>query len=91
MTPAGRMKVKGDKPSQWEHPIFGPLQLENPLTDCAEICYQWLRRGPHHTCKVRISGLKWERAPIVVKYILPVSIFFFLYFLCSCSPAHVAL
>jgi len=31
---------KGDKPSQWETPIFGPLWLENPSTDFDEICYQ---------------------------------------------------
>ena len=31
---------KGDRPSQWEYPIFGPLQLENPLTDFDKICYQ---------------------------------------------------
>ena len=31
---------KGDKPSQWEYPIFAPLWLENPLTDFDEICYQ---------------------------------------------------
>ena len=31
---------KGDRPSQWETPIFGPLQLENPLIDFDEICYQ---------------------------------------------------
>jgi len=55
---------KSDRPSQWETPIFGPLYLENHLTDFDEICYQWLRHRPHYTRKVRISGLKWERAPI---------------------------
>jgi len=30
---------KGDKPSQWKTPIFGPLKLQNPLTDFDEICY----------------------------------------------------
>ena len=31
---------KGDRPIQWETQIFGPLQLENHLTDFDEICYQ---------------------------------------------------
>ena len=36
-----------------------PCSSKTPLTDFDEICYQWLRRGPHHTRKVRISGLEW--------------------------------
>jgi len=75
---------KGDKPSQWESPFFGSLSLENPLTDFDEICYQWLRRGPQHTRKLRISWLKWERVPAVVKYTPPclffsIYLFFYLY------------
>ena len=35
---------KGDSSSQWETPIFGPPQIENPLTDLDKICHQWLRR-----------------------------------------------
>jgi len=35
------------------------------------------------THAVRISGLKWERALIVVKYTLPVSIFSFYIFMAT--------
>ena len=31
---------KGDSSSQWETPIFGPPQTENPLTDLDKICHQ---------------------------------------------------
>jgi len=31
---------KGDSSSQWETPIFGPPQTENPLTDLNKICHQ---------------------------------------------------
>ena len=31
---------KGDSSSQWETPIFGPPQTENPLTDLDKICQQ---------------------------------------------------
>ena len=31
---------KGDSSSQWEAPIFGPPQTENPLTDLDKICHQ---------------------------------------------------
>ena len=41
---------KGDSLSQWETPIFGPPQTENPLTDLNKICHQRLRRrrDPSH-------------------------------------------
>ena len=75
---------KNDRPSQWEYTIFGPLYLENLLTDFHEICYQWLSRGPHHTRKLRISGIKLEPVPIIVNYTPPVSIFlqYLSFFLC---------
>ena len=31
---------KGDSSNQWETPIFGPPQTENPLTDLDKICHQ---------------------------------------------------
>ena len=40
---------------------------------------------PHHTSQLRISGLKWECAPIVVKLSTACSYF------CTCIPAKVAL
>ena len=32
---------KGDSSSQWETPIFGPPQTENPLTELDKICHQF--------------------------------------------------
>jgi len=48
------------------------------------------RHGPHHVGKFRISVLISERVPMVVK-LSPRAYFFYLYVLCSCSPAQVAL
>jgi len=75
-----------------EDPDFRTPVARKPLNRFRWNLLPVITSWTHHTCKVRISGLKWERAPIVVKYTPFVSIFYFyLYFLCSCWPAQVAL
>jgi len=76
---------KGDCPSQWETPIFGPPHTGNPLTDLDKICHQWLRRrrDPHtkfgdYRFSGGVSPYRWSCQPQCL---------LFFSFWPSCSPA----
>ena len=79
---------KGDCQSQWKTPIFGPLQLGNPLTDFDKIWHRWLHRRHDPSCQIwllyvqrGVSPYTWSCHPSGV-YFLP--FFYFLTFLLTC-------